>query len=408
MSDAWRCAWRELRRRKGRTLANVLGYLLAVAIAVVVVTALRFSEKAANQILNSTGTHFVAFVPAAVPACGECSVKAAGEKGEGFVACGVATHLVPVSLAGKVGSLPTVRDASAYLSFRFKDPADGHLFTVGGFDPRNASAVGTTCCAATDVVGGRFTRPDERGVALLEEAYAKLRHLEPGDAVTIAGARFPVVGVINPGIRPAKADVYLPYRDAEEAINRRMEGTPIRAEANVLLVEVASSRVQDEAIRSVKQLHPGLVVSSYACYRPAAQVMGMNEGAAWLLTIILAVAAVALSLKSQLASVIERRREIGILKAIGWTDGSIVSQLLAESVLQAAAGGVLGALVAVAILAVVPIKLLSGIETPVAVSLWPAALVGGVLLALVGGVIAGVFPALHAARQRPAEALRSI
>jgi putative ABC transport system permease protein len=226
--------------------------------------------------------------------------------------------------------------------------------------------------------------------------------------VSIAGATLPVVGVINPGIRPAKADVYMHYSDAEEVINRRLGGTPLRGEANVLLVEVASAKVQDEAIRAVRQLHPGLVVSSYACYRPAAQVMGMNEGATWLLTVILAVAAVALSLKSQLASVLERRREIGILKAIGWTDGNIVSQLLAESVLQAALGGLLGCALAAAFLGLAPVGALSGVGGAARVALSPVVMLAGVLLALLGGVIAGAIPALRAARQRPAEALRSI
>lgn len=49
MGDVWDCAWRELRRRKGRTAANILGYLLAVATAVVVITALRFSRQAAAR-----------------------------------------------------------------------------------------------------------------------------------------------------------------------------------------------------------------------------------------------------------------------------------------------------------------------------------------------------------------------
>ncbi|HUT32248.1 MAG TPA: FtsX-like permease family protein [Planctomycetota bacterium] len=408
MGDVWDCAWRELRRRRGRTAANVLGYLLAVATAVVVITALRFSTQAAARVLDSTGTHFVAFAPAVLPACAECSVKTPEEKGEGFVACGVSTHLVPVDLAGKVKQLPAVADASPYLCFRFKDPGDGHSFTVGGFDPRNTTAVGTTCCAATDIVSGRFPRPEEQGVVLLEEAYARLRHAGPGDRVAIAGATFPVVGVVNPGIRPAKADIYMPFRDAEEAINRRLGATPLRGEANVLLVEVASAKVQDEAIRAVRRLHPGLVVSSYACYRPAAQVMGMNEGAAWLLTIIVAVAAVALSLKSQLAAVLERRREIGILKAIGWTDGNIVSQLLAESVLQAALGGLLGCALAAAFLGLAPVGALSGVEGAARVALSPVVMFAGVLLALLGGVVAGAIPALRAARQRPAEALRSI
>ena len=59
----WEYAWRETVRRKGRTFANILGYLLAVAIMVVLVTTLVFSKEAASAVLTSTGTHFIGFIP---------------------------------------------------------------------------------------------------------------------------------------------------------------------------------------------------------------------------------------------------------------------------------------------------------------------------------------------------------
>ena len=409
MRDSWECAWRELMRRKGRTLTNIFGYLLAVAIMVVLVNALLYSKEATNSILNRVGTHFIAFVPAHIPPCPECSVKSPDEESEGFVAYGVATNLIATSFVDKVKKLPTIYDASAYLLFRFKDQKDGHLFTVGGFDPDDF-VVSKTCCAAKDIVKGRFLLPNDRGVVMLEKAYAKLKKLKPGDEITIAGSIFSVIGIVNPPIRPAKADIYMHFDDAEKVINKRMGTSSIHNEANVILVEVKSSKVQDEAITSMKNLLPGdyLVASSYACYRPAAKVMGINEDAAWMLTIIIGICAVILALKSQLSSVIERRRDIGILKAIGWTDGNVVLQILAESILQAMIGGILGCLVAVAILLFVPIEMLSGIGTPAPGAISPLVLVAAFLLALMGGSIAGRFPALAAARQRPAEALRSL
>jgi len=45
VTDVIRCAWRELRRRKWRTTATVFGYLLAVAVTVVLVSALRLSSE---------------------------------------------------------------------------------------------------------------------------------------------------------------------------------------------------------------------------------------------------------------------------------------------------------------------------------------------------------------------------
>ena len=111
-----------------------------------------------------------------------------------------------------------------------------------------------------------------------------------------------------------------------------------------MLVEVKNARRQEEAFKSVKSLFPGLVISSYACYRPAEQVMGINEDAFCALGAGIAVFVLLLVMRSQIAAVMERRREIGMLKAIGWSDNNVVRLLFAETLLQAAAGVAVGCL----------------------------------------------------------------
>jgi putative ABC transport system permease protein len=406
MRDLLDCALRELRRRKARTLSTVLGYLLAAGIVAVLVSGLVFARQAAGKILTTTGTHFIAFAPASRAACPGCAIPEAEDAAEGFEANGVATGLVPAALVERIRELPTVRDASPYLRFRFRDAAGGLAFTVGGFDPGNEVAVGTTCCAATDVVEGRFLEPGDEGAVMLEEAYARLRGLGVDDRVMVAGEAFRVVGVVNPGIRPAKADVYMHLAEARRAINRRLGARPIGEDVNVVLVEVASSTVQEQAMASVKGLLPGLLVSSYACYKPAAAVMGINERALGVLAAVICIGALALAMKTQLASVIERRHDIAVLKAIGWSDGNVVAQILTESLLVAAAGGLLGCLAAVVLLTVAPLEVLSGIPRPEGFGVSAAVLGVGLVLAIAGGAVAGIVPALLAARQRPAEALR--
>jgi putative ABC transport system permease protein len=135
--------------------------------------------------------------------------------------------------------------------------------------------------------------------------------------------------------------------------------------------------------------------------------MGINESAAYLLVMAIGIFTVVLALKSQLSSVIERRRDIGILKAIGWTDGDVVSQILTESIIQSLIGGIIGCLISSIILIIVPVRMLIGIETQAYINISPLFLVAGLLLAILGGIIAGIFPAYAASRQRPANSLRS-
>jgi putative ABC transport system permease protein len=404
MRDTWECAWRELIRRKGRTLTNVFGYALALGIPLTLVCLLAAARNAASTVLTSTGTHFIAFVPA----CGTpCYFDPTNRpEGEAFVGGGgVMTALLPPDAVDEVRRIATVKHAAPYLLYRFRDPLTGDLFTVGGFDPRDIAAVGTTSCAQTDLLQGRFLTPSDTGMVMVEEAYARQRGVKVGDAVVIGGRSFAVVAMINPGVRPAKADIYMLLPDAAAVIAPRVT-VDIRNQLNIVLVEVKSSTLQNPTMRAVKQALPGSVISTYACYKPASEVIRINERAVWLLTVVVALFAVALAMKSQLASVVERRRDIGILKALGWTDGSVVAQILAESLLQALTGGVLGSLAAAVFLAVAPVTAWSSGPALAGLVQRPVIPLGLALTAL-AGALAGSVPAAVAARQRPTVTLHA-
>jgi putative ABC transport system permease protein len=294
--------------------------------------------------------------------------------------------------------------------FRLKDPADGHSFTVAGVDPGSNEAVGSTCCASADILRGRFLSPKGEQAVLVEEAYAKAHQLEVNHKVSIAGREFNVVGVVNSGIRPAKADMYMPFVEAERVVNSRIKGQQLQGRFNALLVEVLSSDVQDKAMKDVKALDSNLVVSTYACYRPAAQVMGLNETAIHILVVVIGLGVVLFAAKSQLASVVERRGDIGVLKAIGWSGRQVVSLLLAESVILGLIGGFLGGFTAAIGLAISEAAVPKDYLTTSADDLM---MIGGILgsgvaLALLGGILAGVFPALLSVRINPAEAIRKL
>ncbi|MEU0479128.1 FtsX-like permease family protein [Streptosporangium sp. NPDC006013] len=100
-------------------------------------------------------------------------------------------------------------------------------------------------------------------------------------------------------------------------------------------------------------------------------------------------------------SVLERRREIGLRRALGATKGHVAGQFLAESLVLSALGGAAGVLIGCAV--TVGLSTARGWSAQIPVeALW-----GGPVVAVVVGAIAGLYPALRAARLAPAEALRS-
>ena len=132
--------------------------------------------------------------------------------------------------------------------------------------------------------------------------------------------------------------------------------------------------------------------------------MGIHENTAWTITLIVVFCMLLLAVKIQYSSVIERRNDIGILKAVGWRDRNVVSQLMAETLLCSIAGGVAGVLIAIGIVYSLPAELTSGSNTVPG----PFILAAGIFLPLAGGLTAGLTSSIKAVRMQPADILRMI
>jgi putative ABC transport system permease protein len=148
--------------------------------------------------------------------------------------------------------------------------------------------------------------------------------------------------------------------------------------------------------------------SQVSVSQPSAALAAQADAKGALDSLFLGLGAVALLVGAigvaniMVVSVLERRSEIGLRRAMGATRGQIRAQFLAEAILLTAAGGVIGVIAGVTATAAYA----HGKHWPVVI---PAqAWAGGMAAAIIIGALAGLLPAIRAARLAPTEALWSI
>lgn len=341
---------------------------------------------------------------------------------------------------GGQGSTPGGADGEGGSAFGIE------TFSVLGVDPA-LTAVGPL--SATQLTDGReFTASDSESlVALLDATYASSNELAVGDFIEVGGTEVEVIGLVASATDSADtaANLYLPLDTA-----RSLGG--LEEVVSAVYVSATSASLIDSVQAEIAALLPDATVSSQADL--ASQVSGSLSSAAslisnlgaWLSVIVLLVALLIAMLLTS-SGVGRRTREFGTLKAIGWSNGRVVSQVAGESMVQAIIGGAAGLVLGLGTVAVIntisptisssastPSNMPEGMggggnfsgmpgggtpggfgqnvaeatEIVLNAPVTPWIVVGAIGLAVLGGLVAGAFGGWRAARLSPVEALRAV
>jgi putative ABC transport system permease protein len=317
--------------------------------------------------------------------------------------------MFPVTLVDEIRRSPNVKSASPLLTFTIiTDEYINRSWVLAGFDPADMESVRMASCSATDVIEGRLIEAEDAGMVLLEQTFADAEQYRVGDIIYLGDSEFTVAGILTPGTRPAKADIYMPLQEAVQVLNTRIE-RPVMNVANVVLVDGASAFLNNHAISDVKEIL-GFNSSTigYGCFNPAGAAMGITMRGMRILGLIVFASVMILIVASQYYSVVERQNDIGILKAIGWSDRNVISQVMAESFIQSVIGGIAGSVAAIIIFISLPVDFLFGIEGQSGFSINTVIVTTGYILTVFAGTVAGLISALASLRLQPADILRRI
>jgi ABC-type antimicrobial peptide transport system permease subunit len=308
---------------------------------------------------------------------------------------------------------------------------DASSLGVSGVDETNRSIGAIT---PGQVSSGRYFRSGDTREAILNESYASREDLGLGDTVKLGGKSFDVVGIAKTPLGGQSSDVYVKLEQLQTLSDRA-------GRVNTVYVRAASADDVDSVASAIESEFDGASVTTASDL--AARVSGTLVDAKNLagslgtaLAIVGLLAAFLIASLLTLSSVTKRVRELGTLKALGWSQRLVVRQVTGESLVQGVLGGlvgiVLGVAGALAISAFGPTlhatvgaavdqgpRFLGGpfgqgavesaasdvsLEAPLSAS----TVLYAVGLALLGGLVAGAVGSLRASRLRPADALRHI
>ncbi len=137
------------------------------------------------------------------------------------------------------------------------------------------------------------------------------------------------------------------------------------------------------------------------------QAMGNIPGLMQAMAIVVVIIIALVAGNAMMMSFRERVRELAVFKAIGFQSGRVFFIVLAESVMLALAGAMLGVIPATILLWLLPVRLTT-LGPMLALEVSPIGVVGSVLIALLVGLLAGTWPAFQAMRLRTTDALRKV
>jgi putative ABC transport system permease protein len=261
------------------------------------------------------------------------------------------------------------------------------------------------------IVAGRGLAPEDQNVVVIGDIMAQEMKLGVGSRIGIQGGEsFEVVGLFEPPVKD------VPFLAGQAILplgyHRKMHGVP----ANLLVAHMAPGRTASgpdevrEGLAKCKAVAPALdaalprkqartIEDFLDSFKQAELIDSFALAISFLAALVSAIGVT----NTMLMSVFDRTREIGLLRAIGWSRARIIAMVEVEGLLLAIAGGLLGLPIGLVLIQMSKLLIQLGW---LSVTLDPPLYAQAVGFAALIGVLGALYPAWRAAQLQPTEALR--
>jgi len=395
--DLARLATIGVRTRRLRAALSALGIAIGVAAIVAVLGISSSSQAGLLAEINQLGTNLLDVTT-----------------GQNFSNQAVPLPLTAPGMIGRIGPVYDVAYVGALANVNaYRSPlipsVETNALSVAASNLNLPGAVGTSVAQGRFLNAGTASEP----VCVLGAAAARrlgIDRLFPGERIWVGGMWFYVGGILKPAALAPEVDdsvligfpaakTYLGYASVVDGhptvgnpteIYVRAETSQVNAVYNVL-----ASTANPENPNEVDVTEPSSTLTAEADTKGAFNGLFLGLGAIALLVGAIGVANI------MVISVLERRSEIGLRRALGATKAQIRTQFLTEAILLALIGGATG--IGAGALATAIYAHTKHWTTVIPALAWG----GGIGAAILIGAVAGIVPAIRAARLSPTDALRT-
>ena len=379
----WKIAFRNLLSKKTRTLLALIGLMIAVVGVVGLISISDGIKAMVNESLGSLQGVQVLQKDALSPMMSKVDMK----------------------IIDEIKNFPEV-DLIAPRVFGIASSIDGKSFTSGGgfgmstgeiigIDPAIEGASGKTGFSAAKITQGRFLKSNDAYSVVIGKTIADDNKKMVGSIIELNGVRFKVVGIWTTGSSSTDNTILMPID-----IARKMLGMP-SDKASMLTVYPKDLAAVESLSKKIELRIPEIDAKSGSEYAAdVSSVLGSLDLFFWAISLIAVIVGGVGILNTMLMSVMERFRDFGILKAIGWSNGNIMTLIVSESIILGAVGGAIGLVVGYILVEIAR----PALGFPMQVT--PTLAITALILATSLGLIGGLYPARKASHLNPIEAIR--
>lgn len=368
---------RNLLKRRTRSLLTLSGIIIGVAMIISLVSISEGLTKLATEFVGNFNGIFVLQKDVPDDIFSRVSL-------DDLESIGRMTGVKEVS--GQISNIARAIEGSSTSG----GPLGGFFIGTG---PNDEDLLEATYNAKIDK--GRFLTEGDKYKVVIGEGAADTYNKQVGDKITFSDIDWRIVGIFESGAGIMDDGFVVPIEVAQE-----ISGFDDDIVTFLTVLPEDSSEI-DELVKRIDLRYPHL--DAYT-----AQELGDQAGdyletirtAFWLISIVAGIVGGIGVANTMITSVYERTKEIGILRAVGWTQRNIISLILTEGIALSVIGGVLG--IFLGSMVAEAIAIYTGFSVYVSAELTAQAFT----FALIVGVVGGLYPAVKAAQMDPVMALR--